>query len=210
MKVRRLEIEGVLEISPHRYEDERGFFSETWNRGALADAEVDVDFVQDNHSLSVAAGTLRGLHFQKAPRAQAKLVRVLSGAIFDVAVDVRMGSPTYARWVGIKLSHDKWNQLLVPRGFAHGFVTLVPNTEVAYKVTDYYSPDHERSIRFDDPAIGISWPDELSPFQLSVKDKEAPFLAEIDTGFEYELPTDAALPSFARCRSVDRPSITTD
>ena len=155
----------------------------TWNRKALAEAGVDVDFVQDNQSLSATAGTLRGLHFQIP---QAKLVRVPSGAFFDVAVDIRRGSPTFGRWVGVELSREKWNQLFVPLGFAHGFFTLRPNTEVAYKVSDYYSPTHDRAIRFDDPTIGIARPQGLALSRLSAKDKAAPLLSEVDTGFVYQ------------------------
>jgi dTDP-4-dehydrorhamnose 3,5-epimerase len=185
MKIRSLTINGVLEITPLRHIDERGFFSETWNRRSLAGAGLDIDFVQDNQSLSASAGTLRGLHFQIPPRAQAKLVRVGSGSIFDVAVDIRKGSPTFGHWISVELSRERWNQLLIPAGFAHGYVTLVPNTEVAYKVSDYHSPEHDRTIRFDDPTIGIVWPDNLAPFQLSAKDERAPLLANIDTGFVY-------------------------
>ena len=185
MEIKALDLDGVFEITPARHGDDRGFFSETWNRRVLEDAGISLDFVQDNQSLSAAAGTLRGLHFQTPPHAQAKLVRVLQGAVFDVAVDIRAGSPTFGRWVGTELSRSKWNQLLVPAGFAHGFVTLVPDTEVAYKVSDYYAPKHDRAIRFDDPAIGIDWPPGLPPFQLSEKDRTAPRLADIDTGFVY-------------------------
>ncbi len=186
MKVRMCDIAGVVEITTICHGDGRGFFSETWNHRALAEAGVDVDFVQDNQSLSVAAGTLRGLHFQTPPFAQAKLVRVLSGAVFDVVVDIRKGSPTFRRWVGVELSRDKWNQLFVPIGFAHGFVTLLPNTEVAYKVSNYYSPAHDRTIRFDDPAIDISWPTELAPYHLSAKDRAAPLMCGVETGFFFE------------------------
>jgi dTDP-4-dehydrorhamnose 3,5-epimerase len=185
MHAKPLALNGVFEITSERHGDERGFFSETWNRRVLAEIGLSIDFVQDNHSLSAAAGTLRGLHFQTPPRAQAKLVRVLHGAIFDVAVDIRVGSPTFGQWVGLELSREKWNQLFIPVGFAHGFVTLVPETEVAYKVTDYYAPEHDQAMRFDNPAIGIDWPTGLPPFQLSEKDRAAPRLADIDTGFIY-------------------------
>ena len=148
-------LDGVMEITPSRFGDSRGFFSETWNQREFEKLGISLNFVQDNQSRSAAVGTLRGLHFQTSPRAQAKLVRVVQGAIFDVAVDIRKGSPTFGKWVGVELSQEKWNQLLVPVGFAHGFVTLAPDTEVIYKVTDYYSPEHERCIRYDD-----------APFQL--------------------------------------------
>lgn len=173
-------LEGVLEIVPARFGDARGFFSETYNAARLAESGIDLIFVQDNHSLSARRGVLRGLHYQLAPRAQDKLVRVVRGAVFDVAVDIRRGSPTFAQWVGVELSAEKWNQLLVPKGFAHGFVTLTENTEVVYKVTDYYSPEQDRSIRYDDPDIAIDWPIALRDLQLSDKDRAAAWLAEAD------------------------------
>lgn len=182
-------LDGVMEITPSRFGDSRGFFSETWNQREFEKLGISLNFVQDNQSRSAAVGTLRGLHFQTSPRAQAKLVRVVQGAIFDVAVDIRKGSPTFGKWVGIELSQEKWNQLLVPVGFAHGFVTLAPDTEVIYKVTDYYSPEHDRSIRFDDPAIGVAWPVNPAGFTLSDKDRNAPFLSDIrsdlHTDFEW-------------------------
>src|SRR6476620_6529345 len=146
----------------------------------MAEAGLAVDFVQDNHSYSAARGVVRGLHFQLAPAAQDKLVRVTRGAVFDVAVDIRPGSATYAIWVGVELSAKKWNQLLVPKGFAHGFVTLVEDCEVQYKVSAPYSPEHDRSLRFDDPAIGIEWPGVGVAFQLSAKDRDAPLLADLE------------------------------
>ena len=177
MEVRPLGIDGVLEIVPKRHGDARGFFIETYNTERFSQAGIDLRFVQDNHSYSAAAGVLRGLHYQLAPRAQDKLVRVIRGSILDVAVDIRRGSKTFGKWVALELSADKGNQILVPKGFAHGFVTLVPDTEVLYKVTDTYSPEHDRSIRFDDPAIGIEWPSMAGGFQLSDKDLKAPPLA---------------------------------
>lgn len=185
MNIRALELEGVLEIVPIKHEDGRGFFSETWSHSAFANAKIDLNFVQDNHSLSSAPGTLRGLHFQVPPFAQSKLVRVVRGAIFDVAVDIRKGSPTFGRWAGIELTRERWNQLLVPAGFAHGFITLMPETEVVYKVDAVYSRDHDRSINYDDPSIGIQWPAENKPFHISEKDRIAPMLADIDTGFSH-------------------------
>ncbi|WP_256749441.1 dTDP-4-dehydrorhamnose 3,5-epimerase [Mesorhizobium sp. Mes31] len=173
MEVRPLGIDGVLEIVPKRHGDARGFFIETYNAERFSQAGIDLRFVQDNHSYSAAAGVLRGLHYQLAPRAQDKLVRVIRGSILDVAVDIRRGSKTFGKWVALELSADKGNQILVPKGFAHGFVTLVPDTEVLYKVTDTYSPEHDRSIRFDDPAIGIEWPSMAGGFQLSDKDLKA-------------------------------------
>lgn len=185
IEARDLELEGVIEIRPRKLEDERGFFSETWNAADLARAGIDVAFVQDNHSLSYARGVARGLHFQTPPFGQDKLVRVLRGAVFDVAVDIRKGSPTFGRWVGLELSAAAWNQILVPKGFAHGFVTLEPDTEVAYKVSAPYSQPHEHSIRFNDPALGIRWPVAMDDVVMSAKDAAAPLLAEIETGFSY-------------------------
>lgn len=182
LDVRPLDL-GVLEIRPARFGDERGFFSEVWNERVFAEAGVDVGFVQDNYSLSRDVGVLRGLHFQTPPVAQAKLVRVSRGAVFDVAVDIRPGSPTYRQWVAARLSAAEWNQMFVPAGFAHGFVTLEPDTEVQYKVSAPYSRDHDRAIRFDDPAIGIEWPIDREALILSDKDRAAPFLADIETGF---------------------------
>ena len=181
--VRPLPIEGLLEIRPKRFADERGFFSETWNAAAWRAAGIAVDFVQDNHSLSIPRGTLRGLHFQTPPAAQAKLVRVSRGSVFDVAVDIRTGSPTFGRWAGVTLSAAEWNQLLVPVGFAHGFVTLEPDTEVQYKASAPYSFDHERAIRFDDPALAIDWPIAADALTLSDRDRAAPELAQVETGF---------------------------
>ncbi|MER9301479.1 dTDP-4-dehydrorhamnose 3,5-epimerase [Mesorhizobium sp. M0496] len=177
LEVRSLGIDGVLEIVPKRHGDARGFFVETYNAERFAQAGIDLLFVQDNHSYSAAAGVLRGLHYQLAPRAQDKLLRVIRGSILDVAVDIRRSSKTFGKWVALEVSAEKGNQILVPKGFAHGFVTLVPDTEVLYKVTDTYSQAHDRSIRFDDPAIGIEWPSLAGGFQLSDKDLKAPLLA---------------------------------
>ena len=178
LDVRRLELDGLMEIRPPRFADERGFFSETWNAGRWSEAGIGLDFVQDNHSLSLQRGVLRGLHYQLPPFAQDKLVRVTRGSVFDVAVDIRRGSPTYGRWAAVTLSPGEWNQLLVPRGFAHGFLTLEPDTEVQYKVTAAYSREHDRVIRFDDPAIGIDWPIAADAVILSDKDRGAPLLAD--------------------------------
>ncbi len=183
LDVRHLDIEGLIEIHPKRFSDDRGFFSETWNAAAWREAGIEQQFVQDNHSLSVPRGTLRGLHFQAPPEAQAKLVRVTRGSVFDVAVDLRSGSPTYGQWAGVVLSAEKWNQLLIPAGFAHGFLTLEPDTEVQYKASAAYSPSHDRAIRFDDPAIGIDWPLSPGDLILSDKDRAAPLLADVETGF---------------------------
>lgn len=181
MDIRPLGLEGVLEIVPRRFEDSRGFFSETHNAQSLADAGIELQFVQDNHSFSKIKGTVRGLHYQLPPRAQDKLVRVVRGAIFDVAVDIRRSSPNFGKWTALEISAEKWNQFLIPKGFAHGFITLTNDTEVIYKVTDHYSPEHDRSIRFDDPAIGIHWPVPPSGVRLSDKDRDAPLLADAET-----------------------------
>lgn len=170
-------LDGVIEIVPQRFSDARGFVSETWSRKRFAGAGIDIDFVQDNHSYSEGRGVLRGLHYQLPPFAQDKLVRVVRGRIYDVAVDIRRGSPAFGRWVAVELSAERGNQLLVPKGFAHGFVTLEPGCEVVYKVSGFYSKPHERCIRFDDPAIGIDWPDGAGALQLSERDRQAPLLA---------------------------------
>jgi len=177
--VRPMRLAGLCEIRPRRFGDERGFFSEIWSREAMSSAGFEIDWVQDNHSYSAAKGVLRGLHFQETPAEQDKLVRVSRGAIFDVAVDIRRNSPTFGQWDGAILSADEWNQMLVPKGFAHGFVTLEENTEVQYKVSAPYRADLDRAIRYDDPAIGIDWPEVGVPLTLSDKDRRAPLLSEI-------------------------------
>jgi dTDP-4-dehydrorhamnose 3,5-epimerase len=186
MQIRALAIADVYEILPKKFGDERGFFSETYSEAAMAAADLPTLWVQDNHSFSAAQGVLRGLHYQMEPRAQDKLVRVVKGRIFDVAVDVRAGSPTFGKWVSLEVSAEKWNQIFVPKGFAHGFVTLEPNTEVVYKVTNGYAPELDRCIRWDDPAIGIGWPlNGLAP-QLSAKDAGAPLLSQQQSGFTFK------------------------
>ena len=179
-EVRPLELDGLLEIRPRRFGDERGFFSEVWRDDWLDELGLGVRFVQDNHSYSKSRGVLRGLHFQSSPAAQDKLIRVARGSIFDVALDIRAGSPTFGRWAGVVLSAGEWNQLFIPKGFAHGFVTLDDETEVLYKVSDLYSPAHDRAIYFDDPAVGIAWPVDPASITVSEKDRTAPMLAEID------------------------------
>ncbi|SLN69194.1 dTDP-4-dehydrorhamnose 3,5-epimerase [Roseisalinus antarcticus] len=176
---------GVLLVTPRRFGDHRGFFSESYSARAFAEAGVTLDFVQDNHSLSSAVGTVRGLHFQTPPHAQAKLVRCGRGAIFDVAVDIRRGSPTYGQWYGAELSFDNGRQLLVPAGFAHGFMTLQPDSEIVYKCSDFYSAECDGGIRWNDPDIGIDWPDTGHPPVLSAKDEAAPLLKEFDTPFTW-------------------------
>lgn len=170
-----------------RHGDARGWFVETYNRNIFEKLGIDCTFVQDNHSLSRPPFTLRGLHFQTPPRAQAKLVRCIRGRIFDVAVDVRRGSPTYGQWVGAELSAENGDQLFIPIGFAHGFVTLEPDCEVTYKCSDTYAPEHDGGIRWDDPAIGIDWPIPagVTP-ELSAKDKVQPLLADFDSPFPYD------------------------
>jgi dTDP-4-dehydrorhamnose 3,5-epimerase len=187
-ETRRLAIPDVLEIVAQRFGDHRGFFSETWSAPAFAAFGADIAFVQDNHSLSAAAGVLRGLHYQLPPFAQAKLVRVTRGAIFDVAVDIRAGSPTFGQHVALTVSADAWNQVLVPEGFAHGFLTLEPGTEVVYKVSAPYAPEHERAIRWDDPALAIDWPLPVPAPILSAKDAAAPALADAPGAFDYRPP----------------------
>lgn len=186
LDVRPLGLDGVVEIKPKQFGDERGFFSETYHADAMKAVGIDIAFVQDNHSLSVEKGVLRGIHFQTPPFAQDKLVRVVRGSVFDVIVDFRQGSPTFGQWVGVEISAEKWNQVLIPKGFGHGFLTLEPNTEFLYKVSNFYSKDCDRSVRFDDPAIGIEWPLPHDCLILSDKDKNAPLLADTDTGFSYE------------------------
>lgn len=181
LKIERLAIPDVLLIEPARFGDARGFFSEVWSHRAFAAQGLDVTFVQDNHSLSHEAGVLRGLHFQRPPAAQGKLVRVVRGSILDVAVDIREGSPTYSRHVAVELSAANWRQLWVPRGFAHGFCTLEPDTEVLYKVDAYYDRGADAGIAWDDPALGIAWP--VGAPVLSDKDRAAPRLAAIPAPF---------------------------
>lgn len=177
------DLAGVVIFTPRRHGDARGFFVETYNRATFRDHGIDLEFVQDNHSLSATVGTLRGLHFQLHPRAQAKLVRVIRGAILDVAVDIRHGSPTFGRHVAVELSASNGRQLLVPVGCAHGFVTLEPDTEVVYKVTDLYSPEHDRGLAFDDPALAIAWPLPPGGPTLSAKDRTHPRLADLPVCF---------------------------
>lgn len=186
MLVKKLSLPEILEITPAKHGDARGFFSETYNAKRFSDAGIDLPWVQDNHSFSAPAGVLRGLHYQIPPFAQDKLVRVVRGAIFDVAVDIRHGSPRFGQWCGLTISADKWNQILVPSGFAHGFVTLEPNTEVIYKVTELYSPDHDRAIHYADSDIGVDWPSDGIELTLSAKDQEAPLLRDVDTTFKYQ------------------------
>ena len=188
MDVERLEIPEVLVLKPRKFGDDRGFFSETYSKRAMEEIGVSLDFVQDNHSRSAQRGTIRGLHFQALPKAQAKLVRVVRGAILDVAVDLRTGSPTYGRHVKAEISADAWNQILIPVGFAHGFCTLTPDTEVIYKVDEFYSQEHDKGLLWNDPALGIEWPVSAEDAVLSAKDKVQPLLAELPAYFSYATP----------------------
>jgi dTDP-4-dehydrorhamnose 3,5-epimerase len=174
---------GVVLINPPRFGDARGFFSESWNRKKMADHGIDIDFVQDNHSVSAAVNTVRGLHFQSPPHGQAKLVRCGRGALFDVAVDVRKGSATFGQWVGIELTAENGLQLLIPAGFLHGFATRAPETEIIYKCSDYYAPECDGAVRFDDPDLAIDWGLSGSAV-LSDKDQAAPLMADFDSPFE--------------------------
>ncbi|MBW6423194.1 dTDP-4-dehydrorhamnose 3,5-epimerase [Rhizobium sp. XQZ8] len=185
MNFDRLEIPEVVHVSPKRVGDDRGYFSETF-RADLFSAHVgDITFVQENQSLSAQVGTVRGMHYQLSPKAQGKLVSCLSGAIVDVAVDIRRGSPTYGRHVKAELSSRNGCQLWIPPGFAHGFCTLEPNTLISYKVTDYYSPEHDRGLLWNDGVLEIDWPVDFAAAVLSAKDKIQPSLASIDTNFVY-------------------------
>ena len=168
----------VILVVPPRFGDERGYFCETYHRGKFDEGGIGVEFVQDNQSFSRPAGTLRGLHYQLPPRAQDKLVRCLKGRILDVAVDIRRGSPTFGQHVAVELTADGGEQLFVPKGFAHGFATLEPECVVAYKCSDAYSPQHERGVAWDDPALEIDWQVDAASCLLSAKDRDNPVLAE--------------------------------
>ncbi|MBS0279951.1 MAG: dTDP-4-dehydrorhamnose 3,5-epimerase [Proteobacteria bacterium] len=180
--IERFPVPGPLLVQTRRFEDARGFFSETYNARAFAEAGISSVFVQDNHSLSREKGTVRGLHFQRPPRAQEKLIRVAKGRILDVAVDIRKGSPTYGKHVAVELTDTDGRQLYVPAGFAHGFCTLAPDTEVIYKVTDFWSPDCEDGVLWNDPALAIAWPD-FAGAQLAAKDAALAPLGALDSPF---------------------------
>lgn len=186
MEIEHTHLQGVVILTPARHGDARGFFSESWNKARMDSAGLTYDFVQDNHSLSQAVGTVRGLHYQRLPHAQAKLVRCGQGALFDVAVDIRIGSPTYGQWIGVELTAQNGKQLLIPAGFLHGFSTRAPDTEIIYKCTDYYAPECDGAVRYDDPAIGIDWGLGTDAPLLSDKDANAPLLADIGTPFTFE------------------------
>ncbi|WP_042165710.1 dTDP-4-dehydrorhamnose 3,5-epimerase [Paenibacillus gorillae] len=184
MKTTIAHLHGAYIIDPVVHGDHRGFFVESYNRSLFEKNGHIISFVQDNHSLSIEAGVLRGMHYQLNPKSQTKLVRVTAGAIYDVIVDIRKNSPTSGQWQGFILSAANKKQLLVPHGFAHGFCTLVPNTEVQYKVDEYYSPEHDRGIAWNDPALAIDWP--TSTPILSDKDSKHPLLADAEINFVYE------------------------
>ena len=186
MQIVKTELEGVLIIEPKVFGDNRGWFTETYSKKALVEAGIEVEFVQDNHSYSAQKGTLRGLHFQMNPMAQTKLVRCTRGRIIDIAVDFRKGSPNYKKYIGVELSEENHRQLLLPKGFGHAFLTLTDDVEVQYKVDAYYAPDCDRSVKFDDPDIGINWRQwvDCDPV-ISEKDRKAPLLKDSDCNFVY-------------------------
>jgi dTDP-4-dehydrorhamnose 3,5-epimerase len=186
VEIRSLNIAEVKLVVPKIHHDVRGFLSETYSRRVFDQAGIVADFVQDNHSLSAETGTVRGLHFQAPPTAQGKLVRVIQGAVYDVAVDIRVGSPTFGQHVGAILSAENWAQMWIPAGFAHGFCTLEPNTAVIYKVTDYYAPECDRGLKWNDAALGIKWPVDHDKAILSDKDRSQPALDEMAPAFFFE------------------------
>ena len=185
MQVERLKIPDVRLIFPARHGDSRGFFSETYNKTSFAEHGIAVDFIQDNHAFSTDQWTVRGLHCQIPPFEQDKLLRCTHGSIFDVAVDVRVGSPTYGQHVSAVISAESWNQILIPVGFAHGYCTLAPDTEVIYKVNKHYSPDHDMGLLWDDPDIGIDWPVNKGGVHLSGRDWAWPRLRDFVSPFTY-------------------------
>jgi dTDP-4-dehydrorhamnose 3,5-epimerase len=186
MQVLSCHFRDVKLLRPARHSDDRGFFSEAYSRRDYAAIGIHNEFIQDNHSLSRKRGVVRGLHFQIAPFAQAKLLRVLRGSILDVVVDIRSGSPTFGQHIATVLSDNDWNQIFIAAGFAHGFCTLEPETEILYKVDSYYAPEHDRGIRWNDPAIGIAWPVSAAEAELSDKDRMLPLLSELPSVFTYE------------------------
>jgi len=186
MDIEATSIAGVLIVRPKKFGDERGFFSEVFKQSVLREAGVAFDWVQDNHAFSASRGVVRGMHFQTAPFAQAKLLRVTRGAVYDVAVDIRKGSPTYGAHVGVELSADNWAQLLVPAGFAHGYCTLSEDTEVLYKVTAPYAPQNEGGLLWNDPDLGVDWPIAHSEATLNARDASWPRLRDLESPFHYE------------------------
>jgi len=186
MDVKTTSIAGVLLLKPRYFQDPRGYFVETYNARAAREAGLAAEFVQDNQALSLKRGTVRALHFQVPPKAQGKLVRVLHGSVYDVAVDIRAGSPDYGRWVAATLTAQGGEQIFIPRGFAHGYCTLEADTEVAYKVDDYYAPECERGLAWDDPTLGIDWPVSAADAVLSDKDRKLPRFADFTSPFRYD------------------------
>jgi dTDP-4-dehydrorhamnose 3,5-epimerase len=184
IEVSELRISGLKLVKPRKFGDARGFFSETYNKQEFAQAGIVIEFVQDNQSLSPSVGTIRGLHFQTPPFAQDKLVRVTRGRILDVAVDLRRSSPTCGEWTSVEISAQDWSQVLVPIGFAHGFCTLEPDTEVIYKVTNYYSPAHDFGLLWNDPDLDIAWPIKPEHVVLSDKDRKQPRLKDLSFRFD--------------------------
>ena len=191
MEVLETDIVDVKLLKPVRHVDSRGFFSEVFKESGLRELGIDIHFVQDNHSLSASKGVVRGLHFQIPPFAQAKLLRVTAGAIFDVAIDIRWGSPSFGGHVAVILRAADWNQIFIPGGFAHGYCTLEPNTEVIYKVSAYYSPEHDRGLLWNDPALGIAWPVPADEAVVSDRDRRHPVLSHLPRHFHYEPPSNS-------------------
>jgi dTDP-4-dehydrorhamnose 3,5-epimerase len=189
MQVLTTAIADIKLIKPVRHTDSRGFFSEVFKECELKKHDININFVQDNHSLSVSKGVVRGLHFQIPPFAQAKLLRVTAGSIIDVAVDIRDGSPSFGRHVAVVLSAADWNQIFIPEGFAHGYCTLDPNTEVIYKVSAHYSLEHDRGLLWNDPALGIAWPVSADEALVSDRDRKHPVLSRLPRYFSYKPPT---------------------
>jgi len=186
MEFRSFELQGVLEIVPRKIGDDRGYFSEIFRLDRFTEQAGAVDFVQENHSLSLKTGTIRGIHFQSHPFAQGKLVRCMKGSVMDVAVDLRRESPSFGRWVAVTLSADLNNQLWIPVGFGHAFCTLEPSSVIGYRVTNYYSAENDRGVAWDDPNIDIDWPDVADPDTLSAKDRAQPTLADLPAYFTKE------------------------
>jgi dTDP-4-dehydrorhamnose 3,5-epimerase len=186
IEVSILQIPDVKILTLQKHGDSRGFLTESYNKRLFEEVEINIDFVQDNHVFVVEKGTVRGLHFQTEPFAQDKLVRVPRGAIFDVVVDIRVGSPTYGQHVSAVISAENWSQIFVPTGFAHGLVTLEPNTEILYKVSNYYSPEHDKGIYWNDSELGIEWDVDESKAIMSEKDKKQPLLSELPAYFHFE------------------------
>ena len=186
MEIQETKLPGVLILIPRRFGDDRGFFSEVWNKDTLASHGIELDFVQDNHSLSADQGTVRGLHYQSPPRAQDKLVRCGGGSVLDIAVDIRKGSPTYGQHVSVELSFENGRQLLVPKGFLHGFSTLTPDAQLLYKCTDIYAPECDGAVHFASPSLGIDWQVDTSQVNLSDKDTKAIDFDQFESPFVYE------------------------